>query len=199
MNNTTGSSQIHLIVETPAGASVAARAVPDAPLPALPVPVDVVSFDPKHPPQLRSVVSAVPAAGVLLEPVVTPDGQLRLLLVHSGNGRLRLNGNSAPRISLLRERDQFEWDDACVFHVAIFHRPNTGPAPADTIGKPCPICLTPFTENTDSICYRCPCGTVLHLQDPSGLECARAVHDCPHCHQPVSLKEGYYWLPKLDA
>ena len=197
MNKTTG--QIHLIVETaPVSLPPRTRAATETPLPALPVPADVLTLQAAHPPQLQVHSGAAPP-GLALEPLALPDGQPRLLLLQSGAARLRVNGNPAPRLSLLRERDQFQFDDSCVFHVAIFHRPQMGPAPADKLGKPCPICLTPFSEDPNSISYRCPCGTVLHLQDPSGLECARAVHDCPHCHQPISLQEGYSWLPPLNV
>src|SRR6266496_3754065 len=138
------------------------------------------------------------AGAVVLEPVILWDGQPRLLLVNPAASRLRVNASAAPRIALLRERDQFHFDDSLVFHVAIFHRPQIGPAPADKIGKPGPICLSPFTHEPNSVCYHCQCGTVLHLHEPSGLECARAVHRCPHCRQEISFKEGYSWLPKLD-
>lgn len=201
MNNTTGSSQIHLIVEPGPASSPSGRGgvATDPPLPALPLPHDVLTLEPGCPPQLRGGVPASALPGITLEPTALRDGQPRLLLVNSAAARLRINDSPAPRIALLRERDQFQFDDSCVFHVTLFHRPQTGPAPSDKVGKPCPICLTPFADDPNSICYRCQCGTVLHLQDPRGLECARAVHDCPHCHQPISLKEGYSWLPKLDS
>ena len=152
---------------------------------------------------LASFLSLGPSPSVdaigALEPVSNGERQPRLLLLNKGVAPLRVNGNPASRVTLLRERDQLQFDDSCCFHVALFHRPQIGAAPADIIGKPCPICLTPFTGETSSICYHCPCGAVLHLQDPAGLECARAVHDCPRCHQPISLLEGYSWFPTLDS
>jgi hypothetical protein len=135
----------------------------------------------------------------ILEPTVLRDGQPRLLLVMPASCPVRVNESRAPRVVVLRERDQFQFDAAHVFHVALFHRPQTGPAPAGCVGKPCPICLTLFTDDPASICYRCQCGTLLHLQDSAGLECARAVRECPHCHQPISFEEGYAWLPNLES
>ena len=199
-------SLFHLIVEhattgsdtrgPAAGRQLAERGYTPLPLP------NAVSFLREPPDGEPYIMTDRPEAltrAVVLEPVIMRDGQGRLSLFNPGESRLRVNAEAAPRVVLLRERDQFQFDDSCVFHVTIFHRPQTGPAPADKVGKPCPICLAPFTDEPNSVCYRCQCGTVLHLKDPSGLECAQAVHDCPHCHQPVALKEGYTWLPKLDS
>src|SRR6266850_3662102 len=134
---------------------------------------------------------------LIVEPVLTRDSVPRLALANHADRQLFINGVRAPRFSLLRERDQFQFDDSCIFHVTIFCQPQIGPAPAEKVGKPCPICLAPFTDDPNAICYRCQCDTVLHLKDPRGLECARAVNECPHCKQPITLKAGYTWLPEF--
>lgn len=165
---------------------------------ALPLPqkVSVLRFYGDEAPTLHDDPLAMPDKELIAEPVLARDQAPRLVLVNAGAGELLVNGTRAPRFSLLREKDQFVFDDSCVFHVTIFHRPQIGPAPADKVGKPCPICLTPFTSDEKAVCYRCACGTLLHLNDPStGLECARAVSACPHCKQGVTLAPGYSWLP----
>ena len=165
----------------------------------LPVP-DEVSFLQalRDAPRLSTAPQESMTEAVVLEPVTLRDGQPRLLLLNPASNRLRVNEGPAPRLSLLRERDQFQFDDSCVFHVTIFHRPQTGPVPPDKIGKPCPICLAALSDDPTSICYQCPCGVVLHLQDPSGLDCARAVRVCPSCHQSISFAAGYAWVPEVD-
>lgn len=198
------SSTFHLLVESTAafsGKRAAAGEASVAGAAVLAVPAGV-SFLPMHAesePRLTATPSEPPQEAPILEPTVLRGGQPRLLLVMPASCSVRVNESRAPRVAVLRERDQFQFDAAHVFHVALFHRPQTGPAPASCVGKPCPICLTLFTDDPASICYRCQCGTLLHLQDSAGLECARAVRECPHCHQPISLEEGYAWLPNLES
>jgi len=165
----------------------------------LPLPgnVSILRAIPGEVPAVHTEPLESPQHELILEPVLRLDSMFRLILVNPTNRRLCVNGERAPRVSLVRECDQFHWDDTCVFHVSILHRPQIGPAPAEKRGKPCPICLAPLTDEPNTICYRCPCGTVLHLKDPTGLECARVVNACPNCKQPITLEDGYTWLPEF--
>ena len=162
---------------------------------ALPSNVSILRAVPGQAPQVHAGPLESPEHELVLEPLVAHDSMPLLVLVNPTTRKLCVNGERVPRVFLLRERDQFHWDDSCVFHVSIFHRPQIGLAPADKSGKPCPICLAPFTDDLSAMCYRCQCGTVLHLNDPTGLECARVVNECPNCKHPITLKEGYTWLP----
>jgi len=194
------SSAFHLIME-PGPLAPAQRRTPDAAdgsgvqryvLP-LPGTVSILRAFPCQAPAVHAEPLESPQHELILEPVLR-DSRFRLALVKPTNRKLCINGERAPRVSLVGEGDQFEWDDTCVFHVSIFHVPQIGPAPT---GRSCPICFAPFAAAADTVCYRCPCGTVLHLSDATGLECARAVKSCPTCKLSILLQEGYTWLPEF--
>jgi hypothetical protein len=198
------SSTFHLLVESAVASSdktstAGKTSIAGATVLAIPEGISFLSIDANLEPRLTTTRSEPALNSLVLEPTVLRDGQPRLLMMLPASCAVRVNENRAPQMVVLRERDQFQFDDSPVFHVALFHRPQTGPAPTHCVGKPCPICLTPFSDDPASICYRCPCGTLLHLQDSAGLECARAVRECPHCHQLISLEEGYGWLPNLES
>jgi hypothetical protein len=193
--SSSSSSQFHLFMEPLASAGIS-PGKEHSPL-RLPSEVCFLAAPADKPPELRTEPFEPDTAALVLEAVTLRDGQPRLALVRTGARRLCVNGQEAPRFLLLSERDQFQFDDSCAFHVTIFHRPQIGPAPADLIGKPCYLCLRAFADDPDSLCYRCPCGTLLHLRDPSGLECARAVSECAHCKRRIMLEEGYTWLPEF--
>jgi len=74
-----------------------------------------------------------------------------------------------------------------------------GPAPADWIGKECPVCRVPFTAA--SRCCICACGSVMHCEDTGNddsLQCAqlRVRSGCPACQRAVVLEPGYSYLPE---
>jgi hypothetical protein len=141
------SSTIHLIPE-PRGAVTgrretrAASAVAEQNPASLPIPhtVSFLNEGPTGEPQITAAESAGASEALVLEPVALHGGQTHLLLLNAGAAHVRVNGSPSPRVALLRERDQFQFGDSCVFHVAIFHRPQIGPPPADKMGKPCPVC-----------------------------------------------------------
>jgi len=198
------SSTFHLLVESTAFSGNPAAAgegsVAGAAVLVVPAGVSALPIHAGAELRLTAAPTESPMEAPILEPILLRDGQPRLLLVIPASCAVRVNEGRAPRVIVMRERDQFQFEPGHVFHVAVFcHRQQTGPAPASYVGKPCPICLTLFTDDPASICYRCQCGTLLHLQDSPGLECARAVRECPHCHQPISLEEGYSWLPNLES
>jgi hypothetical protein len=114
---------------------------------------------------------------------------------------LTLNGERAPLVAVLKERDQFQLGHAFNFHVAVLHQPRIGPPPAEVIGKPCPVCLVAFAA--EARCYVCPCGRVLHLEgephEENKLQCARVHTECPGCHRPIVLTEGFSGLPAFES
>jgi hypothetical protein len=135
---------------------------------------------------------------VLVEQV-TQRRQPRLLLVRVGASRAAINGLPAPQFILLKERDSLRLDEDFLLHVTVYNRPAIGPAPAEWIGKECPVCRVPFTAS--SRCYICACGTVMHCDDngkEDGLQCAqlRVRSGCPACQRPVVLEPGYSYLPE---
>jgi hypothetical protein len=138
-------------------------------------------------------------AGLILEPVLTRDGTPRLAIINPSSRHLSINGLRAPEFYLLSEKDQFQFDDSCAFHVTIFFCSRIVSPTADMTDKPCPICLSPLNADQQDTIYACQCNTYFHLSGPSGLECARAINACPHCGRSIRLQPqpGYNWLPDL--
>jgi hypothetical protein len=130
-----------------------------------------------------------------MEPVRGRAGESRLLLLAPEEAELVVNERRQRGVALLKERDQFRWVDE-TFHVAIFHRPQIGPCPADKVGKECPLCRVPLTADTR--CYVCACGAAFHHEEDEqkGLLCVTTLSACPVCSRPVRLKEGYSYTPE---
>jgi len=128
----------------------------------------------------------VPADALRIEPVRQRGHPLRLLAVADAPGALRVNGQAAPRVAVLRENDVVEWGPRVSFVVEFARRPTVGlPPPAD-VGRVCPVCRVPFSA--DVLTYGCACGTRLHCEaSEDGLQCAQRRRTCPTCHQPVAL------------
>jgi len=131
-----------------------------------------------------------------LEPFFTEAREAQVLVLQGGGPPLRINGQRAPRVAVLRPHDLLQWEEG-EYQVALFLRPVLGPPPSHLIGVPCPVCRIPFSAE-DEECYHCACGTVMHLQKskPGGLECAlvRAPAGCPTCQRALILT-GRYALP----
>jgi hypothetical protein len=136
---------------------------------------------------------------VVVEPILTRSHQPRLLVLTVGGGDFTVNGEPAPRIALLNERDQFQLAHAVNFLVAVFHQPRIGHPPAELIGKSCQVCLVPFTP--EARCYVCLCGCALHLEgephEADKLQCARMWSEC-RCHRPLIFTPGYSVLPHFE-
>ncbi len=152
-----------------------------------------------EPPRLSPVAAEPSASGPVIEATVSRGHQPRLLVISSPDAPLFVNGHAAPRVALLKEKDQFQVDHPASFHLAVFHQPQIGAPPPDAIGKPCPVCLVPFTA--ESRCYICPCGAALHSEgepeEQDKLQCARISSECPVCRRPVVLTQGYSFVPDI--
>lgn len=205
MPNTKSSAtqQIHLLVEfleTPVanGSVPIGRPSAQPAVESLPVPTGI-SYLMTHSgnrPQLLASQRESPAEAVLIEQIFNQRHQPRLLLISPERHRARVNGQPAPRVAVLKEKDYFQLDEAIAFHVSIFNQPNIGQPGAEVIGKECLICRVPFTP--ESVCYTCAsCGRAMHCEDegPDRLECARLSQECPACSKPVILQAGLSFLP----
>jgi len=136
----------------------------------------------------------------LLEPVVSRQ-RLLLLLIGQAGEAARINGQVAPPIAVLREKDQIQFDDELLFHVTLFSRPQISRVPDALVGNECPLCRVPFVAGT--LVYACAiCNAVMHLQgeeepEETRLECAMTATECPVCHSPIEMTEGYRYEPEF--
>jgi hypothetical protein len=150
----------------------------------------------------RPHVSDRPGPATLALEAVSAFGQDRLLAVAPARGHARCNGQPLPRVVLLGVRDQLQLGDA-LLHVTLFHRPHVGPAPADILGRECPLCRVALVAGTTV--YVCPhCGTALHCEGEDRpaderLECARLTSACPACDRPVVLSAAYAFYPEVHS
>ncbi|MCX7827352.1 MAG: hypothetical protein N2689_17615, partial [Verrucomicrobiae bacterium] len=119
-----------------------------------------------------------------------------LALLNTSTLPAAVNGQIAPSVVLLSDRDQIFLCDEFLFHVAIYNLARVGPPPADLLAsqKKCPVCLTPFTAS--STVFVCDCGRAMHCEGKGKLECVGEGSLCPACQTPVTLKEGYGNLPE---
>ncbi len=125
------------------------------------------------------------------EPLRSKRHQHRLLALFPRGCRPLVNGDPAPPIVVLSPGDRISWGQSKSFAVAVYHRPEIGPPPASSVGRPCPTCRVPLAADTRTL--TCPCGVSLHceLDAKDGLQCARVSPNCPVCHRPLVLTEGY--------
>ncbi len=149
----------------------------------------------------ESLVAPTGSNGALMiEPL--PDGPhpRLLLLTPSGAAAPTVNGHGAPRVCLLRVGDQLLLDDGRLLHVTAYSKPIIGPPTEQQIGARCPVCRTPITKENARV-FTCTCGSVAHYDDPadtgndSCLECATIPSDCLVCQEPISLCEGFRYVP----
>ncbi len=145
-------------------------------------------------PRLLTRRSKVPADAFVVEPL-DYEVQPQLLVITPPGRRARVNGQIAPLVCLLNERDQFRLGDDVVLHMTIYNRPRIGPPEATSLGKECPVCRGPF--EADSTVYSCwSCSAQMHAGGSDGRDCARVAGECSHCHKPVRLEEGYSVPPR---
>jgi hypothetical protein len=131
---------------------------------------------------------------------VTRLHQPQLLLISPANLRARVNGQPAPRVAVLRVKDQIQVRPDYLLHVTLYNRPVIGPPPATAVGKECPICRGRLTA--DTTVYLCPgCATFVHCEgeEKGGerLECVHLSSNCPVCGAAVELQEGYAYIPEF--
>jgi hypothetical protein len=112
--------------------------------------------------------------------------------------RVRLNGQRAPRLSVLEIGDQVLWGDV-VLHLSRTRVPRVGGVPTALIGCKCGICTVPFDDSSTVVV--CDCGAGMHLDpetvpEAERLDCA-LLGSCPACDQPVPLEAGLVYLPEL--
>lgn len=136
----------------------------------------------------------------MLEPI--GNGQQRhLLLICPAGEQVLVNGQAAPQLCVLGERDQFQFDDDHVLHLVVYIRPSIGPPNAASVGSECPLCRMKF--EVDTRVYACvKCGTAIHLQGDetppeARLECALLVSECPVCAAKIEMAAGYGWQPEF--
>ena len=131
-----------------------------------------------------------PADAAVVEPVLAGP-QPELLMVSRGGPRLRVNGQPAPLVALLAERDQLQLSEDLILHVATYHEPRIGRPSPDQVGRVCPLCRTVIGPKTTV--YTCwACGTPMHLEGPDKLDCARAVKSCANCQTARIILEPQY-------
>lgn len=141
-----------------------------------------------------------PAAMAVIEPV-SAAAQPQLVLVNQGLSSLRINGQPAPLVALLAEKDQLQLaSGGPVLHVTLYHRPRVGPPPEEFLGKECPVCRLALAA--DTTVYICGCGAAIHLEGEEKsaderLECLKFSPDCPICSSPIVLSRGYSYVPEL--
>ena len=132
---------------------------------------------------------------------VTQNGMPCLLLLSLGERQIRLNGEVAPSVTLLVDRDEVQFDKHGEFlvHVAVFNQVYIGPPPAREVGRDCRFCRTAFLP--DSRVYVChSCGKAIHLEadekpEKERLLCATLCSVCPTCENPILTTSGYRSLP----
>jgi len=193
----TSSQEFHLFVERPADGAAVAGLAPGELANKLVVPAGVwcLQVTAEQGPQLLRLPPETMASAVLLEASFAHRPQPRLLALTPGVQILRVNGQPAPRLAVLTERDTFQVNDDWIFHVAIFNRPRIGPPGPELIGRPCPVCLVPFAAGAKV--QLCHCGAAFHCEEPGGLECIQMNAECQACGRPFVLTAGYTALPEL--
>jgi hypothetical protein len=141
-----------------------------------------------------------PSVACLLVEAIHDGARPRMLLLcPTGGPRVRVNGQSAPRVAMLRVGDQLLLTDACLLHVTVFNRPRIGPPREEQIGLECPLCRTPIAR--DDEVYSCTGNCTLHHRsapkEPVGtvVECAKIAAECPGCTRPIVLTEGFTYVP----
>lgn len=138
---------------------------------------------------------------VLLEPIRWAQGD-RVLLMNMRSNSLRVNGEIAPPVILLKAGDELLISPASgyVAHVAVFNSGAVGTLPDEETGLKCAICLNTFEMGARV--YVCPgCKKPFHLDsedqpEDTRLICARPGNRCPICRTPMNFEAGYTEVPE---
>jgi hypothetical protein len=193
-------TEFHLLVEPLTSDDRGTRK--QSPFSSVPVPRHAarLSVDPLRGHTLVHLNSENLDKSIVLESVTMGPRPVLVMLCPEA-GQVRVNGQIASRVVLLREKDQFQVQSApFVFHVTFYHRSRLGPAPPELAGKECPVCRGEIEQNTTV--YTCPCGAVIHCigeEKPpeERLECLKLSTDCPVCGMSVVLTRGYSYVPEF--
>jgi hypothetical protein len=119
--------------------------------------------------------------------------------------RVRLNGWPAPPCAFLGVRDQISFGSEHSYQVSLYLRPHCGSPLPEHLGQICPVCLNPIRllpDGRECTVYVCPhCSAVIHDRaflegESEPVECMKLSPSCPSCHQPISRKEGYLYVPE---
>jgi hypothetical protein len=138
------------------------------------------------------------ADDLIMEPLFSARRRPQLFMHVPASAHARINGQPAPRLALLNEKDTLTCGDRIILHVTVYNHSALGKPQPILIGKECPVCRVPFT--TETTVFTCTCGTALHQETDKaeGLQCASMRSDCPSCNRPIVLAPGYTYLPNLD-
>ncbi len=131
------------------------------------------------------------------------EEEMRLLLLCPGKQHIWVNGQLAPSLVLLKEKDEvsFNMYSGYIMHVACFNEPYVGPPPEEEVGVKCKLCTAEFDSSTRV--YLCPfCRKPLHLEgeetpESERLQCAELSSTCPTCQKPILKEKGYRFLPEF--
>ena len=134
---------------------------------------------------------------------VTQNGTPYLLLLSTGERQAWVNGNVAPSVTLLADRDEVQFDrhGEFVVHVTVFDKIYIGAVPERELGRECRFCRLAFVPETRV--YICSsCGKALHLEadekpEEERLQCALLCSVCPTCETPILKTSGYRSLPEF--
>lgn len=193
MSRIAASQSVHLVVEV-IGAVFNDGATPVK----LQVPASGHTFlvaAPGETPRLQDTPPESMQHAVVIEPVKKAYSPLSLIVINPAAAQTRVNGAVAPRVAVLREKDNFQINDAFSFHLTLFNQPKVGPPRPESVGqKQCAVC-TKTLEPTSTTLECVHCGAELHLEGEGGLDCATIVSDCPGCSQPLIRAAAYTFEP----
>lgn len=193
-------TEFHLLTESLTSEDRGTRL--PSPFESLPVPPHAARLrvDPKHGSTLVQLSPEDVDKSTVLESVTMGPRPILVMLCPEG-GQVRVNGQLAPRVVLLREKDQFQVPGiSFIFHVTLFHQSRLGLASPEHAGKECPVCRGHIEAATTV--YTCPCGAVIHClgeerPPDERLECLKLSTDCPVCGTLVVLTRGYSYVPEI--
>jgi hypothetical protein len=113
-----------------------------------------------------------------------------------------VNGLPALDFSVLRPRDSLVIAPGIHSYVTERVRPYVGTPAQELIGKKCPFCRIPVTNDTRIV--TCRCGVVYHheteashgaIAEKDRLNCLSKIRLCMSCSRPVTLEEYLVWDP----
>lgn len=113
-----------------------------------------------------------------------------------------VNSLPAMKLTMLGTKDSLRLAAGQMFYVTERVNPYIGKATAEHVGKKCPFCRMPITEDTHVA--TCRCGAVYHhetadshpdLTDEDRLDCVDKVQTCLACGHELKLEEHLLWDP----